>query len=209
MSSTPYPGQRVRLACNVQSHAGPLDSVTGSEALLWLCAPARFEIALLNGPATLLTPLDGITSLYFAILISRVGAAVVEKTFGGTINSGLIWADWGAGAQDDCHAYYELTAADMDIALPNIATDDTARLYWVVYADTSYTTPIRRPFAGGSLLVQASGANNLSVRPNTDGLRFVNGQPYLKNRETGNWNPIWTEGAGSQRHLILGEEVAL
>lgn len=204
-----YPSQRVRLAVNLQSHTPVVDSITNANALIWRSTDVRFEVALFNG-AALLTPLDNITTLYFSILVSRIGAPVVEKTFAGaSLNTALTMGEWTAGLEASCHAYFELTCAETHISLPDSTVNNTATLWWVLYALTTGDVALHRTYGGGILTVEESGANNLSVLAATDGLRNVSGQPYIYNRETGKWNHLCAEGAGVQRHLVLDEEVSL
>lgn len=184
---------RVRLSCNVDSHAAVVDALTTNAAITWRGVPVNVEFVIRVG-STLISSITGtygtIDKVYFDLCAKRSTAPIFSKELAAsTLVFTVTDATWLDGTAQ--HGTFALTAADMQVDMTGV-TDNKRILYWVLHVVMVGGTPIT--VGTGQWTIEEDGAGNgLAVNPGENWnyrASPTTGLAQIRSARTGLWHSL-------------------
>lgn len=167
-----------RLACNVSSRDGVLDSISGDEVVLLKGVEAQIQCALFLGVPSATTFIDATANIFGIDFFLRQngpsGTVLLHKTINGSAVNDITYANWIAGT---AHQFeFEMTSTETNQSTPS---DGTQRVFFYIVVTTNIKTYVA---AFGYGQIQDVGVTNVSapIPPTFVGV-YVDGNGVVQN----------------------------
>ena len=182
---------RIRLACNGLSHSPIQCTIQESAPSTWRGTHWQIEIALYWG-ATLIDDVSNLTSVHLDITPNsdRDATPLIQKSvlLAAFTKADLTAEEWVAGAAANCHAIFELTAAETQFDMSD-ASQQKITLWAAIHGVTSAGKYV--PYGGTTIEVEEDGAQNgLAVAGGTAAVRVSDGELQLYDTGLAQWRTV-------------------
>lgn len=202
---------RVRLSCNVDSHAAVVDALTTQAAITWRGVPVNVEFVIRVGTALITSITDTygtIDKVYFSLLSNRSLAPLWTKELAASALAFTVTdATWLDGTAQ--HGTFALTAADMQVDM-TAANNGQRVMFWVLHVVMASTgTPIT--VGTGQWTIEEDGAGNgLAVNPGENWNHRASpttGLDQMRSSRTGYWHSLdlFDPGDGKPIQIVIDQ----
>lgn len=217
--------QRIRLVFDLSNlRADALDYMTGQSPLIFRGTDVAFEITGFWGSpdstSSDVLAITNLSSLTLEVFESNGGTLVMTETVDvGAMNTALTKTDFIA---DGTTPYHALAAFANDETAPSLGTNVLSRDYYgVVTVVTNDASPREITWGQFTLTIEEDGHGAVTTPPLGDPQYLTSAETqaliaaarvntlHLYNQTTGLYCELQIQGAGDDRTIIFGNEIAL